>query len=146
MSEFYTYDDWEKKFQPVPNHLTKYENLAFETYGEEVDYVFAQPNENVWTEVDGDEGTYIIAGKHFVNRIQYYITTNPWTDEFTEVPTAMWRQCDCQEALDIDLSSPVYCNECEDGEGYISIPCDTVAELVEVYGPEANIIGKESNE
>ena len=143
MSEFYTYDDWVEKFQPVTNHLTKYENLAFETYGEEQDYVFAQPNENVWTEVDGDEGCYIIAGRHFVNRIQYFITTNPWTDEFTEVPTAMWRQCDCQEALDIDLESPVYCNECEDGEGYISIPCDTVEDLIAVYGPEANIIRKD---
>ena len=134
MSEFYTYDDWGEKFQPVTNHLTKYENLAFETYGEEQDYVFAQPNENVWTEVDGDEGCYIIAGKHFVNRIQYYITTNPWTDEFTEVPTAMWRQCDCQEALDIDLDSPVYCNECESGEGYITIYPDTREQLEEIYG------------
>ncbi len=146
MSEFYTYDDWEKKFQPIPNHITKSDNLAFETYGEEVDYVWEQPNEYVWTEVDGDEGTYIISGKHYVNRIQYYITTNPWTDEYTEVPTWMERQCDCQEALDIDLDSHEYCNECEEREGYISIPCDTVEDLVAIYGPEANIIGKVTNE
>jgi hypothetical protein len=146
MSEFYTYDDWAEKFQPVKNHLVKYDQLQFETYGEEQDYVFAQPNENVWTEVDGDDGTYIIAGKHFVNRIQYYITTNPWNDEFTEVPTWMEKQCDCQELLDIDLESPVYCKECEDTDGYIQIPCETVEDLVTVYGPEANIIGKATNE
>ena len=140
MSEFYTYDDWVEKFQPVKNHLVKYDQLQFETYGEEQDYVFAQPDNLVWTEVDGDEGTYIIAGKHFVNRIQYYITTNPYTDEFTEVPTWCYRQCDCMTEEN-DYEPDPNCTECD--EGMIDIPCETVEDLVQLYGPEANIIRKD---
>lgn len=141
MSEIYTYDAWEAKFKPIKNHLSKYDNLAFETYGEEVEYIATQPNENVWTEVDGDEGCYIIAGKHFVNRIQYYVCEVPWTDEFAEVPTWAYRICDCtEETGDPDPN----CKECD--EGTIDIPCDTVVDLVSIYGPEANIIGKEANE
>lgn len=140
MSEFYTYDDWVEKFQPIKNHLVKYDQLQFETYGEEQEYVFAQPDQNVWTEVDGDDGTYIIAGKHFVNRIQYYVTTNPYTDEFTEVPTWCYRQCDCITEEN-DYEADPNCEECE--EGTIDIPCETVEDLVQLYGPEANIIRKD---
>ena len=140
MSEFYTYDDWVEKFQPIKNHLVKYDQLQFETYGEEQEYVFAQPDQNVWTEVDGDDGTYIIAGKHFVNRIQYYVTTNPYTDEFTEVPTWCYRQCDCITEEN-DYEADPNCEECD--EGTIDIPCETVEDLVQLYGPEANIIRKD---
>ena len=134
MSEFYTYDDWVEKFQPIPNKLTKYENIIhFETYGEEVDFVFEQPNEYVWTEVDGDDGTYIIAGKHFVNRIHYYVTTNPYTDEFTEVPTWCYRQCDCITEEN-DYEADPNCEECD--EGTIYIPCETVEDFLQLYGPE----------
>lgn len=143
MSEFYTYNDWVEKFQPIKNHITKYDQLHFETYGEEQDYVFAQPNENVWTEVDGDDGSYIIAGRHFVNRYQYYVTEQPWTDEFVEVPTWVYRQCDCATEENDFIKDPD-CTECE--EGMIDIPCETVEDLVQLYGPEANIIRKETNE
>ena len=143
MSEFYTYNDWAEKFQPIKNKISKYADdslIHFETYGDEANYVFEQPNENVWTEVDGDEGTYIIAGKHFVNRIQYYITTNPWTDEFTEVPSWAYRMCDCLTEENNYEPDP-NCTECD--EGTIDIPCETVEDLVQLYGPEANIIRKD---
>lgn len=143
MSKFYTYDAWVKEFQPMPNHLRAQRDfleLPYETYGDEAEYVKLQDEKHIWTEVDGDSGTYIIAGYHWVNRIQYYITNKPWTDEYTEVPTWMERQCDCQEALDIDLDSPTYCNECEEREGYISIPCETVADLKQIYGEDAPIV------
>jgi len=143
MSKFYTYSAWEDTFKPIKNSISKYPDiLHFETYGEEQEFVQKADNKYIWTEVDGEGGTYIVAGYHYVNRIHYYITTNPWTDEFTEVPTWMEKQCDCQELLDIDLESPVYCRECEDTDGYIQIPCETVADLVQVYGPEAEIIGE----
>lgn len=35
-------------------------------------------NNCTWTVIDGDEGMYIIAGKHFVNRFAYIITNYPW--------------------------------------------------------------------
>jgi hypothetical protein len=142
-----TYDYWVDTYKPIKNKISKYATddlIHFETYGDEYEAV-KQANEinpkTVWTEVDGDEGTYILAGWHFVNRIQYYITENPWDDEWTEIPSWMERQCDCQEGIDIDLDSPKYCDECEEREGYISIPCETVEDLKAIYGEDAPIVG-----
>ncbi len=132
MSKFYTYSAWEETFKPIKNHLVKYDQLTFETYDEEYEFVKTQDPKHIWTEVDGDEGTYIVAGLHWVNRIHYYITENPWEDEYTEVPTWMERQCDCQD----DAEEGVYCEECEEREGYIAIPCDTVEDLKQIYGED----------
>lgn len=147
MSKFMTYDYWHKTYKPIKNKVSKYPSddlIHFETYGEEYEAVKqaheVNPN-TVWTEVDGDEGSYIVAGWHFVNRIHYYITENPWEDEFTEVPTWMERQCECLESDDFDDTNPVYCDECEEREGYIAIPCDTVEDLKQIYGEDnADII------
>lgn len=138
MSKFMTYDYWETNFKPIKNHLVKYDQLTFETYGEEVEFVKAQDPKTVWTEVDGDSGTYIISGWHFVNRIHYYITENPWEDEYTEVPTWVYRRCDCTEEDGFEDGNPD-CEECEYGD--IDIPCDTVEDLVQIYGQETDIVG-----
>ena len=112
MSKFYTYDTWFDTFKPIKNKITNGEDYHFETYGEEYDFVkTANPN-NVWTEVDGDSGTYIISGWHYVNRIHYYITENPWEDEMTEVPTWGYRDCDCRTEENDWEGSPD-CAECE---------------------------------
>ncbi len=43
----------------------------------------------VWTEVDGDEGVWIVAGYAFVNRTgNYYVTGKPWTDNC--MPQVLW--------------------------------------------------------
>ena len=144
MSKFYTYDAWVDTFKPIKNTITKYpDTIHFETYGDEQAFVWEQPNENVWTEVDGDSGTYIISGRHFVNRIQYYVTREPWTDEYTEVPTWVYRQCDCVERiqdgiLEYNDDYDPNCTECD--EGMIDIPCDTVEDLVQIYGQETDIV------
>ena len=143
MSKFYTYQSWVDTFQPIKNKISKYATddlITFETYGEEHEYIKLQDDHNVWTEVDGDSGTYILSGYHYVNRIQYYITANPWDDEMTEVPSWMERQCDCQELVDIDLETTTYCDECEENEGYIVIPCETVEDLKQIYGEDAPIV------
>jgi hypothetical protein len=83
-------EEWEAKFKPVNNHLDdnaswsddEGNGIMFETYGAEVDHVFDQPLHYTWTYVDGEEGTYIIAGRHIVNRIGYFITENQWDDDF----------------------------------------------------------------
>jgi len=78
---------WET-YKPVENHLGEtciVENdghyFGFETYGEDLAYIermaVEKPN-HVWTLIDGDEGTYITAGKRFVNRICYFVTMEPW--------------------------------------------------------------------
>ena len=76
-------DAWTEKYLPIQNHLVteaSWDGNMFETYGNEYDYVAAQPQQNVWTWVDGDDGTYIVAGWHYVNRIGYFVTEKAWTD------------------------------------------------------------------
>ena len=140
MSKFYTYSAWEKEFQPITNSIRNNGDLAFETYGEEVEFVQKADNKYIWTEVDGDSGTYLVAGYHYVNRIQYYITTNPWEDEYTEVPTWVYRQCDCcdLEEFEEEGYNP-NCDECD--EGMIDIDCDSVLALKDIYGEDAPIVG-----
>jgi hypothetical protein len=137
MSKFYTYDAWVDTFKPIKNHLTKHGELHFETYGEEVEFVQKADNKYIWTEVDGDEGTYIMAGYHWVNRIHYYITENPWEDDYTEVPTWCYRICDCAEESEDGDYNPD-CTECD--EGTIDIACDTVEDLKQIYGEDNNDI------
>ena len=138
MSKFYTYDAWVDTFKPIKNTITKYpDTIHFETYGDEQAFVWEQPNENVWTEVDGDSGTYIISGRHFVNRIQYYVTEEPWTDDYTEVPTWVYRDCDCRTEEN-DYDGDPDCTECD--EGMIDIACSTVEDLKQIYGQETDIV------
>jgi len=33
-----------------------------------------------------DDKGYIIAGYHWINRIGYFITAEPWTDEWESIP------------------------------------------------------------
>ena len=137
MSKFYTYQSWVDTFKPIKNSLVKYDQLHFETYGEEYEFVKAQDPNTIWTEVDGEGGTYIVAGWHFVNRIHYYITENPWDDEYTEVPTWVYRRCDCTEEEGFEDGNPD-CTECEYGD--IDIPIDTIEDLKVIYGEDAEIV------
>lgn len=137
MSKFYTYSAWEREFMPLPNYIRNNGDLAYETYGEEYDYLKTVEPNHIWTEVDGDSGTYITAGWHFVNRIQYYVTTKPWTDEYTEIPTWVYRQCECAEESEDGDYDP-NCEICD--EGMIDIDCDTVEALKDIYGEDNNDI------
>ncbi len=82
---------WEEKYKPIKNHIdpsSSWDGTMFETYGDEVQFVMSQPDENVWTWVDGDEGTWIISGLHAVNRIGYFVTEEKWeTDLSIQVDT-----------------------------------------------------------
>ncbi len=133
MSKFYTYDAWVDTFKPITNSIRNNGDLAFETYGEEQEFVRNYDPKFIWTEVDGDSGTYLVAGYHYVNRIQYYITENPWEDEWTEVPTWCYRRCDCTEEDGFEDGNPD-CTECEFGD--IDIPIDTVEDLKQIYGED----------
>lgn len=76
-------DRWEKTYRPIKNHINpnaSWNGLMFETYGEDLDFVIAQSDENTWTWVDGDDGTYIVSGFSLVNRIGYFVTEEPWDD------------------------------------------------------------------
>lgn len=137
MSKFYTYQSWFDTFKPIKNKITNGEDYHFETYGDEYEFVKAQDPNTIWTEVDGDSGTYIVAGWHYVNRIHYYITEEKWDDEYTEIPSWCYRRCDCTEEEGFEDGNPD-CTECEFGD--IDIPIDTVEDLKAIYGEEAPIV------
>lgn len=83
------FDLWYDKYKPIKNPVqpnAPFEGEMFETYGPELNFVEATPPNRVWTLVTGDDGSDIItAGFHFVNRLGYFITEIPWTDETESV-------------------------------------------------------------
>lgn len=135
-----TWEEFETTYKPIKNSITKYPSdtqLAFETYGEEQEFVFAQPDNVVWTEVDGDGGCYIIAGKHFVNRIQYYVTEVPFHDENQEVVIQLYKDCDtcgCSGGSGT-LDDGSDCPTCADNYDDYNIYPER-KDLIEIYGEE----------
>ena len=77
------YEQWEEKYKPINNPFT--ENNLFETFGEEYDFVERVNPLNVWTLVDGEDGTYIVEGLHYVNRVGYFVTGVPHNNEGIEI-------------------------------------------------------------
>lgn len=92
-------DAWEAKYQPMQNPFgDKGRNgTMFETYGEDLAFVSKVPDNQVWTWVDGDEGTWIISGFHWVNRIGYFIATVPLEEEYSEVQVDVYGDSDDEE-------------------------------------------------
>lgn len=86
------FEQWEKTFKPKFNHLDNNasfqdENgngIMFETYGKEFEYVKEQDPRYVWTYGDED-GSYIIAGRRFVNRLGYFVCEIPWSNEWETI-------------------------------------------------------------
>jgi len=79
-----TYAQWTEKYKPVANHITDGAAFGtmFETDGDEVAFVKTHDVKNIWTWVDdGEGGSGISAGWHFINRLGYFVTEEPWTDE-----------------------------------------------------------------
>lgn len=124
------YDEWFDKYQPIINEIAGDEQYQFETYGDELQYVLQQDDKHIWTEMDGDQGVSIVSGYHLVNRIQYYITVKPWTED-TEIPVSIDKECDCMS----EGEGIIDCDECR-GNGYITIWIDTREEMEEIYGPQ----------
>lgn len=57
-----------------------------ETYSPHVDRVWEARINHVWTVMDSDsfDGQIIVAGRHHVNRVMYFISLEPWEDEDEE--------------------------------------------------------------
>jgi hypothetical protein len=122
MKEYQGWNEWAEKYKPINNHLSKSPDYQmFETYGEELEYVKTVESNRIWTYLDGDMSSLICAGYHFVNRIGYYITEVPWTDEDDYVLLSVEEECECydEDAYDDDGFGNPNCQECE-GYGYVT--------------------------
>lgn len=120
-TEYQGWNEWAEKYKPIKNHFSKDpDELMFETYGEEVDYVKSVEPNRIWTYLDGDLCSIISAGWHYVNRLGYYITEVPWTNEDDYVLLSVEKECECydDERDDGELGDPD-CKECE-GCGYVT--------------------------
>lgn len=81
----YLPDQWELKFRPLVNEMNphaSWNGCLFESYGAEFQKVLDTNESYVWTWVDADnEHGVIMAGRHYVNRIGYFITEEPYGSE-----------------------------------------------------------------
>jgi hypothetical protein len=71
-------NQWVEEFDPL--HTIHGSLVRFETYGEDIELVNKMNPLHVWTEVETGQGNYIIEGVHYVNRINYFITVKPRTN------------------------------------------------------------------
>ena len=77
-----SYEEWDALFMPIKNELVddaSWNGLLFETYGDEEKAVKAAEDNCIWTLVDDDDGnSVIVSGWHWVNRLGYFMTKNPF--------------------------------------------------------------------
>lgn len=88
MTTILTVEQWDSAFKPIKNWMddnASWDGVMFETYGQELEFVKSAVENYVWTYMDGDEGTWLTAGYHVVNRIGYFVTKEPWEDRDTLV-------------------------------------------------------------
>jgi hypothetical protein len=104
-----TEEEWFDTYKPIKNKIdinSSFDGHMFETYGQEVDYVKAQPQDRIWMYGDGDDGgLYIWSGWGFVNRIGYFITEVPCPEGVTiqvMVGDPDLTCDDCDEIIDTD--------------------------------------------
>ena len=120
-TEYQGWDEWTEKFKPKSNHFNNNEHdYLYETYGQDVEYVRNYDPNYVWTYVDGDMCSLIVAGYAYVNRIGYYITEVPWKNEADYVLLSVEKECECydEEAMDNGDRQEYGDPECDKCEGY----------------------------
>ena len=104
--EFQGWFPFVENFKPIPNKFSSDPNeMLYETYGEEVEFVQNYDPKHVWTLVTGDMCDLIIAGYHYVNRLGYYITENPWDFDDDTVLLSVEEECDCYSEDDEVMAS-----------------------------------------
>jgi len=114
--ESLTYTQWEEKFKPTTNHLTKYpDEISFETFGAEVEFVQSKVDERlVWTWLDADMCSVISNGYHYVNRLSYFVCEVPYEEDTDyQIITSTETECECYDE-ETGEGKP----DCETCEGY----------------------------
>jgi hypothetical protein len=119
--ELQGWNAFEEKYKPIKNHFSSDPNeVMFETYGEELEFVKAQDPKYIWTYLQGDDCDLICAGYHYVNRLGYHISSVPWTDEDEYVLLSQEVECECydEEAVDNGEREEYGDPNCDKCEGY----------------------------
>ncbi len=123
--EIYGWDKFEEQFRPIKNHFSKTsDDVMFETYGQEVEFVQKQDPRYVWTYVQGDLSMLLVSGYHYVNRLGYYVTEVPW-DEDKDYTVVLSEdvECECYDENGHEDNGGEYgkadCTKCE-GYGYVT--------------------------
>jgi hypothetical protein len=96
------YDDWFEKYKPIKNTITKnssYGGTMFETFGDDLDFIKSQLNNQIWTLLSvEDEEFWIIPGFHWVNRMGCFVTEIPW--ELKNIQVNDNEMCTIEEAIE----------------------------------------------
>jgi hypothetical protein len=81
----YTFDEWVEKYKPLKNHIEEsntYEGYAFETYGEELEFIREQEPEKIWTLIEnGTDMSFVAFGMRWVDREFYFTSSVPVQEE-----------------------------------------------------------------
>jgi hypothetical protein len=155
MNEFIelTEEKWFDTFKPIPNHIDDNASFSngeqgymFETYGAELEFVKSQEPNRIWTYGEGDGGSYIWSGYHFVNRLGYFVSTVPFDetkDYQIQISSEDIYVCpNCDEEWE-DESAALHYDKFEDLEKCAA--CATVEELKELEEMETQDLGKMGN-
>lgn len=112
-----TYEEWIEQYKP---HLDFEGNpIAYETYGDDYDYIADIDNEYVWTWTDGGDYSVITNGFSYVNRLNYYVCTVPSDiNKVIQIDMYVMTLCDMGNHIWVDHErydgTPVIiCSECE---------------------------------
>lgn len=108
-----SFSQWSDRYLPEENHLVTGNELMFETYGEQLDYVSSLNRHYVWTYVQGEMSMILVAGMGYVDRLGYYVTEKPWTDENEVVVLSIETECEC-----FDPDTEEGNESCQTCEGY----------------------------
>lgn len=95
MNQILGWSAWADKYKPITNKFRKGEEQSFETYGEEGEFVQAQDPRYVWTWVNGDRCSRIVAGLTEENRLAHYVTELPREDQNVHVLLSEEKDCEC---------------------------------------------------
>lgn len=83
-----TVEEWEERYKPIDNIFdpnASWGGIMYETSGDDYNLVLKYPDEQIWSYIDTDYGTALIAGLHICDRIGYFICENKWEHENIQV-------------------------------------------------------------
>lgn len=128
-------DEWEEKYKPTenPDNYWGIGYSPYEVYSPQLDFVQSQPHNLVWTEVEAENGSFIVAGLRLENPIQFYICEVPWQIEGEAVVISITTDCSICSGSGAGDSDDEACWNCNGG-GYVSPTPQNREELIELVG------------